>query len=400
MSVERRGSQSYENDWEDAKDDESREDRSAEIDPADIEAHDPLVIAQQQELISRSIPSTLLELALTDEIKRKDLQIDRLNREILKLKNFISKRKQTYKRKRKEEGAPTRALSAYNIFVQDRFSQLARDNEAALKSPDVNAQLKRVPPASLVASTGNQWKELPAEDKAIYEEKAREDRRRYEAQMAAYQPPEKQRNKKRNKTGYNMFFSAHVLQLKDSEQGVPSERGSVARLVGNAWKDLSAEEKEYYEREAEKQNAMDSEDHDNDDDSSKLPSGDAARFSPVASRGVGSRHDAGSHHDRSRFEAMGLQHGIHEGMPPDGLNRHDPYMRHDHLTLPRHDSRYGPAPHLMHQYVHPQNYVNPNPNYHGQGHHYPPHSPSHISRGSHLHQHPQHRQNNNNGGIG
>jgi len=236
MSVERRGSQSYDNDWgEDAKDDDSR-DHSTELDPAGIEAHDPLVIAQQQELISRSIPNTLLELALTDEIKRKDLQIDRLNREILKLKNFISKRKQTYKRKRKEEGAPTRALSAYNIFVQDRFSQLARDNEAALKSPDVNAQLKRVPPASLVASTGNQWKELPAEEKAIYEEKAREDRRRYEAQMAAYQPPEKQRNKKRNKTGYNMFFSAHVLQLKDSEQGVPSERGSVARLVGNAWK--------------------------------------------------------------------------------------------------------------------------------------------------------------------
>lgn len=398
MSVERRGSQSYDNDWgEDAKDDDSR-DHSTELDPAGIEAHDPLVIAQQQELISRSIPNTLLELALTDEIKRKDLQIDRLNREILKLKNFISKRKQTYKRKRKEEGAPTRALSAYNIFVQDRFSQLARDNEAALKSPDVNAQLKRVPPASLVASTGNQWKELPAEEKAIYEEKAREDRRRYEAQMAAYQPPEKQRNKKRNKTGYNMFFSAHVLQLKDSEQGVPSERGSVARLVGNAWKELSAEEKEYYEREAEKQNAMDSEEQDGDDEDSKVPSGDPARFSPVASRGVGSRHDSGPQHDRARLEAMGMQHGMHDGsMPSDAMNRHDPYMRHDHLAMPRHDSRYGPAPHLMHQYVHPQNYVNPNPNYLGQGHHYPPQSPSHMGQRSHLH--PQHRHNGG-GGMG
>lgn len=396
MSVERRSTQSYENDWDNTaeKDDDSR-DRSTISDPVDIEAHDPIVIAQQQELISRSIPSTILELALTDEIKRKDLQIDRLNREILKLKNFISKRKQTYKRKRKEEGAPTRALSAYNIFVQDRFSQLARDNEAALKSPDVNAQLKRVPPASLVASTGNQWKELPAEEKAIYEEKAREDRRRYEAQMAAYQPPEKQRNKKRNKTGYNMFFSAHVLQLKDSEQGVPSERGSVARLVGNAWKDLSAEEKEYYEREAEKQNAMDSEEQDNVDNEAKIEA-DPARFSPVASRGVGSRHDTGPQHDRSRMEAMGMQHGMHEGaLPPDAMHRQDPYMRHDHLTLPRHDSRYGPAPHLMHQYVHPQNYVNPNPNYHGQGHHYPPHSPSHISQRNHPH--PQHRHNNSSG---
>lgn len=34
----------------------------------------------------------------------------------------------------------------------------------------------------------------------------------------------------------NMFFSAHVLRLKQSETGVPSERGSVARLVGTAWK--------------------------------------------------------------------------------------------------------------------------------------------------------------------
>lgn len=393
MSVERRSTQSYENDWDNTveKDDDSR-DRSSISDPG-IEAHDPIVIAQQQELISRSRPSTILELALTDEIKRKDLQIDRLSREILKLKNFISKRKQTYKRKRKEEGAPTRALSAYNIFVQDRFSQLARDNEAALKSPDVNAQLKRVPPASLVASTGNQWKELPAEDKAIYEEKAREDRRRYEAQMAAYQPPEKQRNKKRNKTGYNMFFSAHVLQLKDSEQGVPSERGSVARLVGNAWKNLSAEEKEYYEREAEKQNAMDSEEQENVENEAKIEA-DPARFSPVASRGVGSRHDTGPQHDRSRMEAMGMQHGMHEGaLPPDAMHRQDPYMRHDHLTLPRHDARYGPAPHLMHQYVHPQNYVNPNPNY--QGHHYPPHSPSHINQRNHPH--PQHRHNNSSG---
>lgn len=54
--------------------------------------------------------------------------------------------------------------------------------------------------------------------------------------MAKYQPPEKQKNKKRNKTGYNIFFSAHVLELKKSEIGVPSERGSVARIVGNAWK--------------------------------------------------------------------------------------------------------------------------------------------------------------------
>jgi len=54
--------------------------------------------------------------------------------------------------------------------------------------------------------------------------------------MAKYQPPDKEQSKKRAKTGYNMFYSAYVIQLKKSAAGVPPERGSVARLVGTAWK--------------------------------------------------------------------------------------------------------------------------------------------------------------------
>ncbi len=131
---------------------------------------DPKVI-EQQELISSSHPKTDLEVALCEELKRKNAQIERLNGEILKLKQFLSKRKQVYKRKRKDEGAPTRALSAYNIFVQDRFERLAKENEEALTSVDSDAKLLRVPPASLVASSGNEWKKLPPEEKAGYEER-------------------------------------------------------------------------------------------------------------------------------------------------------------------------------------------------------------------------------------
>jgi hypothetical protein len=54
--------------------------------------------------------------------------------------------------------------------------------------------------------------------------------------MAKYNLPDKQSNKKRNKTGYNLFFTHHVNEMKSKDTGVPSERGSVARLVGNAWK--------------------------------------------------------------------------------------------------------------------------------------------------------------------
>jgi hypothetical protein len=124
----------------------------------------------KMEVINNTVPGTELEIAMSEILKRKEHHIARLTQEITKLKAFISKRKQTYKRKRKDEGAPTRALSAYNIFVQERFARLAKDNENALKSDDADAKLKRVPPANLVASTGNEWKELTAQDKEKYEE--------------------------------------------------------------------------------------------------------------------------------------------------------------------------------------------------------------------------------------
>jgi hypothetical protein len=148
-------------------DDEIPDDLLVEAPPAPM---DPEIL-KQQDLIEKTPRTTELEHALYECLMRKESQVERLSGEITKLKAFISKRKQTYKRKRKDEGAPTRALSAYNIFVQDRFSKLAKENEQALKSSDSDAQLKRVPPASLVASTGNQWKELSAEEKTAYEER-------------------------------------------------------------------------------------------------------------------------------------------------------------------------------------------------------------------------------------
>lgn len=142
----------------------------ANIQIEEKKADDPVIIAQNM-LIEKSTPSTDLEIALFAALQRKEAHVIRLAGEIRKLKSFISKRKQTYKRKRKEDGAPTRALSAYNIFIQDRFARLAKENEKALKSDDADAQLKRVPPANLVAATGNQWKELPADEKQKYEER-------------------------------------------------------------------------------------------------------------------------------------------------------------------------------------------------------------------------------------
>mmetsp|Transcript_2741 Transcript_2741/g.8057 ORF Transcript_2741/g.8057 Transcript_2741/m.8057 type:complete len:344 (-) Transcript_2741:188-1219(-) len=223
---------------------------------ADAVASSDPTSKERQEFIekSKADAKSELELALYAELESKDKQIARLTKEILKLQGFVSKRKQQYKRKRKDDNAPTRALSAYNIFVKERFSRLAAQNEAALKSTDASTTLERIPPSSLVASSGLAWKDLSAEERVYYEDKAKTDRTRYQQEMANYHPPEKTHQRKRNKTGYNMFFSAHVTEMKRTEEGVPSERGSVARLVGNAWKNLSSDEKEYYEKLAEAEN--------------------------------------------------------------------------------------------------------------------------------------------------
>jgi len=146
--------------------------------------------------------------------------------------------------------------------------------------------------------------------------------------MAQYQPPDKQSNRKRNKTGYNMFFSAHVLRLKQTESGVPSERGSVARLVGTAWKQLSAEEKAYYEREADKHNGMnpvkDGEEEDEDE--------------------AMKRQEMEFHMQMQQNEQIHMHHQnmgppMHAGMPhpPQHDTRH-----HHHGYYPPH--MYGPPP--------------------------------------------------------
>lgn len=211
---------------------------------------------RNREIITSSVPTTELEVALKAELDRQVQHNEMLVSECVKLRAFIAKRKQAYKRKRKDENAPRKKLSGYNLFIRERFAKLARENEEALKSADSSAELKRVPPASNIASSGHAWSLLSAEEKARYNEMAKPDEDRYRKENANYVAPHIY-SRKRNKTGYNVFFSQHVLELKQKDGGVPSERGSVARVVGDAWKSLTAEEKEDYERQADEQNIAD-----------------------------------------------------------------------------------------------------------------------------------------------
>ena len=281
-------------------DDEHDEDEEDDHDDDDDE--DDFVFSTDTGMLLSSVqPKSVLEKRLHEALQKQVQLSERLFQEVKKLKEFCKKRKQPYKRKRKEDGAPVRALSAYNIFMKEKFDQLAQDNKDALKSDKKGAQLKRVPPASVVSSTALAWKELPNDQKRIYLEKAKGDKKRYEEEMAYYNPPRKGVVRKRNKTGYNIFFSSHVAQMKQTSQGIPSERGSIAKTVGNAWKKQTPEQRDHYEQEALRLNKLEA-----------VEGGDNERnVSNLGQSGISSHETLDTHAQRfaASFQHPGLSIG-------------------------------------------------------------------------------------------
>lgn len=93
--------------------------------------------------------------------------------------------------------------------------------------------------------------------------RAKPDEDRYQKETASYQAPGRPNtNCKHNNTmGYNLFFSEYVQKLKTakSEEGslftVSVEHGSIAQLVTDAWEQMSTEERDRYENDAEGLNA-------------------------------------------------------------------------------------------------------------------------------------------------
>ncbi|KAJ1847340.1 Non-histone chromosomal protein 6 [Coemansia sp. RSA 2611] len=76
------------------------------------------------------------------------------------------------KRTKKDPNAPKRALSAYMFFSQDRRAQVQEDN------PNVTfGQIGKI--------LGGLWKEMNEEQKKPYQDKAKKDQARYEAEKAA-----------------------------------------------------------------------------------------------------------------------------------------------------------------------------------------------------------------------
>ena len=162
------------------------------------------------------------------------------------------------KKRKKDPKAPKRGLSAFMFFSQEMRPKIQEKNAEA-SFGEIGKLL------------GEAWKNVSEEEKKRFEDMAEADKERYKKEMESYVPPsdddddddssedegspKKKGKKKRAAKDPNapkraltsfMFFSKE-MRPKIQEQNAEASFGEIGKLIGEAWKNASEEEKNKYE---------------------------------------------------------------------------------------------------------------------------------------------------------
>jgi hypothetical protein len=154
-------------------------------------------------------------------------------------------------KKKKDPNAPKRGKTAFMYF-----SNAVRQSVKA-ENPDASF-------GDMGKLVGAKWNALPAEEKVKYEKMASSDKERYQREMKDYSPPaeskgakgkatkkKKDANAPKNSLTSFMFFSQEVrpkLKAEDPDLSF----GDLGKKLGELFRALSPQEKEKYEKMAEK----------------------------------------------------------------------------------------------------------------------------------------------------
>jgi hypothetical protein len=140
----------------------------------------------------------------------------------------------------KKPSSPKRSLSSYIFFCNDKREEIKKNNPE-MKTTEIMAEM------------GKLWKVLSDKKKKPYEDKAAEDKKRYEEEMKNYVPEEGSK-KKKTKSG---SLSSYILFCKDNYNKVktenPTMKGSdIMKNLAVMWKSLNEDEKKVFTEKAEK----------------------------------------------------------------------------------------------------------------------------------------------------
>lgn len=149
-------------------------------------------------------------------------------------------------KKRKDPNKPKKFMTAYILYSNNVRSSVSTANPEA-KFGDI---------ARLISK---QFKALDEDEKAKWNELARQDKERYQREMENYDPPSDDdedggtRKKKKDPNAPKRNMSAFFIYSNDVRPAVRAENpgikfGDVARLISSKFKGLSTEERAKYDK--------------------------------------------------------------------------------------------------------------------------------------------------------
>jgi hypothetical protein len=173
---------------------------------------------------------------------------DEISKNSTKTAKSSAKAEKGEKKTKKDKNAPKGAKNAYILFCADNRDQVKEEN------PEMGAK-------EIISELARLWKEADEDVKAEYQEKAAEDKKRYEEEMSDYVPSEEESPKKGTKgakgtkkakdknapkgakNAYILFCADNRDQVKEEnpDMGAKEIISELARLWKEADEDVKAE---------------------------------------------------------------------------------------------------------------------------------------------------------------
>ena len=158
-------------------------------------------------------------------------------------------------------GSPNSVVDAITVFA-DREKKPKRNRSAfILFSIDIRRKLKsRVPdhinPNDIFVEIAKLWKEASQEEKKLYRDRAKQEKEIYMSKLREFcekfptEPIQRPRNRpKKPCNGYGLFFKEILENVRRENPGV--RMCEVLKKVSIRWRDLPADDRYAYEKEAE-----------------------------------------------------------------------------------------------------------------------------------------------------
>jgi hypothetical protein len=196
---------------------------------------------------------------ISNKIKQAIESLTPSRKEVVKTfaKNFLDEIKDEIKEvekknftKKKDPNAPKRAMNAYICFSTEKRPELREEN------PDLS-------PMEITQKIAELWRDMSEKEKESYKKMAHHDKERYESEISKYKSsddesdskPHKSKKKdanepKRARSAYIIFCTLIRSDIKEKHPDLSSS--DILKKTGEIWKNMTSDEKEKYNKLAEK----------------------------------------------------------------------------------------------------------------------------------------------------